>query len=94
MRKLNQKIDRLTRTTEIQPELGEMPIRGCSNGTVVGLRRLVEVGGEAAAMIPCASVGLEPAADEGVRLIRAFRRVADPRQRQWLIDQAEALAKR
>jgi hypothetical protein len=32
--------------------------------------------------------------EEGVRLVKAFLRIADPRQRAWLIEQAEALAAR
>jgi hypothetical protein len=31
---------------------------------------------------------------EGVRLVKAFLRIGDPRQRAWLIEQAEALAAR
>ena len=35
----------------------------------------------------------EPAIDEGVRLIRAFRRIADPAMRRRLVEQAEGLAR-
>lgn len=31
---------------------------------------------------------------DGVRLVKAFLRIVDPRQRAWLIEQAEALAAR
>jgi hypothetical protein len=34
----------------------------------------------------------EPAVDQGVRLIRAFRRIADPVMRRRLIEHAEGLA--
>ena len=33
-----------------------------------------------------------PAADEGLRLIRAFARIGDPGRRAWLLDQVERLA--
>jgi hypothetical protein len=33
-----------------------------------------------------------PSADEGLRLIRAFSRIGDPRRRAWLLDQVERLA--
>jgi hypothetical protein len=35
----------------------------------------------------------EPAVDEGVRLIRAFRRIVDPAVRRKLIEHAEGLAR-
>jgi hypothetical protein len=35
----------------------------------------------------------EAAIDEGVRLIRAFRRIADPAMRRRLIEHAEGLAR-
>jgi hypothetical protein len=35
----------------------------------------------------------EPAVDEGVRLIRAFRRIVDPAVRRRLIEHAEGLAR-
>lgn len=31
---------------------------------------------------------------QGVRLVKAFLRITDPRQRAWLIEQAEAMAAR
>lgn len=34
-----------------------------------------------------------PTAEEGLRLIQAFRQITDPRQRRRLIEEAEAMAK-
>lgn len=92
MRKLDQKIAGLGRTTEPQPDASTLAGGGCGEKAVADLRRFLKVGSNVAAMTPIAAVGAEPTAEEGLRLIKAFLRVAGPRQRQWLIDQAEAMA--
>ena len=47
----------------------------------------------AVAAVRCSTRRDEPAIDEGVRLIRSFRRIADPAMRRRLIEHAEGLAR-
>lgn len=39
-----------------------------------------------------AGVGLESLPEEGLRLMRAFLRIRDPKRRTWLVQQSEQIA--